>query len=642
MSMTPAFSPMPASILPDPGLLGDLGELLEVHLGGLVGAVLAPHHRVHRQLRAGRPAARGSRGSGRTRRPSGPARPTAARGSGSVAGDGRRCRGGRGGGSGARGGAGLGHGINLLGGVRRCARTLRGGCTGPNASTYPFSALLNYIFVIHSFPVTGVNSGVRVIVISRHSWRFRCFPEPCPPPWQPAWSRPCSAPCPARRRTPPTRSPRATSPARLRPVRGPEPVRDVDLDQEVAVPGRRHLHLRQLPRLPHADEPDPDLGAQPARRRLAPDADHARPAGVLLDALPALRQEHRPDDHPERRRTPTTPRAARAGPRPARPSTTAQRLGIVRGQHAVLRPRGVRHPHEHDLHVLGAVVPHRLDPPAARPRLRVRLLLERRVGHPDAGRPPGRPRTARSTMPDQVWIADWNGKANTSSSYIRSDGWLPYGRMKQYQGGHNETYGGVTDQHRPQLPQPADAEDPRREHSGAEADSRSGTRRRRSTPAPRPATRAARRRRSPAATTRPSTRARSAALTVPLQCLLKQQHLYKYEVTGHVEQPDPAALNSFQASVGLAKQSTTSAAGPGRPGHPRQQPHPAARRDQECRRGAGAAGDERRAGPRLAVSGTYRPATQRAVKAYQRAGRAPGDRAPSPPRPGWHSSAAAR
>jgi len=48
------------------------------------------------------------------------------------------------------------------------------------------------------------------------------------------------------------------------------------------------------------------------------------------------------------------------------------------------------------------------------------------------------------TLPDQVWIADWNGVANTSSSYIRPDGWLPGGRMKQYQGGHNETYGGVT------------------------------------------------------------------------------------------------------------------------------------------------------------------------------------------------------
>ena len=34
-----------------------LAELLQVHLGRLVGAVLGPHHRVHRQLRAGRPAA---------------------------------------------------------------------------------------------------------------------------------------------------------------------------------------------------------------------------------------------------------------------------------------------------------------------------------------------------------------------------------------------------------------------------------------------------------------------------------------------------------------------------------------------------------------------------------------------------------
>ncbi len=48
------------------------------------------------------------------------------------------------------------------------------------------------------------------------------------------------------------------------------------------------------------------------------------------------------------------------------------------------------------------------------------------------------------TLPDQVWIADWNGAANTSSSYIRSDGWLPGNRMKQYRGGHNETHGGVT------------------------------------------------------------------------------------------------------------------------------------------------------------------------------------------------------
>ena len=48
------------------------------------------------------------------------------------------------------------------------------------------------------------------------------------------------------------------------------------------------------------------------------------------------------------------------------------------------------------------------------------------------------------TLPDQIWIARWDGKANTSTTYIRSDGWLPGNRMKQYQGGHNEKWGGVT------------------------------------------------------------------------------------------------------------------------------------------------------------------------------------------------------
>lgn len=51
---------------------------------------------------------------------------------------------------------------------------------------------------------------------------------------------------------------------------------------------------------------------------------------------------------------------------------------------------------------------------------------------------------AYTTLPDQIWLARWDGVANTSSSYLRSDGWRPGGRVKQYQGGHNETWGGVT------------------------------------------------------------------------------------------------------------------------------------------------------------------------------------------------------
>jgi hypothetical protein len=47
------------------------------------------------------------------------------------------------------------------------------------------------------------------------------------------------------------------------------------------------------------------------------------------------------------------------------------------------------------------------------------------------------------TLPDRIWVARWDGVANTSTSYLRADGWLPGGRVKQYQGGHDETWGGV-------------------------------------------------------------------------------------------------------------------------------------------------------------------------------------------------------
>ncbi len=52
-------------------------------------------------------------------------------------------------------------------------------------------------------------------------------------------------------------------------------------------------------------------------------------------------------------------------------------------------------------------------------------------------------RPGQFSLPDQIWIARWDGLANTSTSYIREDGWVPGGRMKQYQGGHDETWGGV-------------------------------------------------------------------------------------------------------------------------------------------------------------------------------------------------------
>src|SRR3954453_23939405 len=47
-------------------------------------------------------------------------------------------------------------------------------------------------------------------------------------------------------------------------------------------------------------------------------------------------------------------------------------------------------------------------------------------------------------LPDQIWMATWDGHANTSTSYLRSTGWMPHARVKQYAGPQRFTYGGVT------------------------------------------------------------------------------------------------------------------------------------------------------------------------------------------------------
>jgi hypothetical protein len=63
----------------------------------------------------------------------------------------------------------------------------------------------------------------------------------------------------------------------------------------------------------------------------------------------------------------------------------------------------------------------------------IKMLDDARVTRPGA-----------YVMPDRLWVADWNGRADTGSTYLRTDGWASHGRVHQYRGGHNETYGGVT------------------------------------------------------------------------------------------------------------------------------------------------------------------------------------------------------
>lgn len=62
----------------------------------------------------------------------------------------------------------------------------------------------------------------------------------------------------------------------------------------------------------------------------------------------------------------------------------------------------------------------------------IKVLDEARVQRPNA-----------FVLPERIWLARWDGVPNTSTSYIREDGWRPGGRVKQYRGGHDEVWGGV-------------------------------------------------------------------------------------------------------------------------------------------------------------------------------------------------------
>jgi hypothetical protein len=46
--------------------------------------------------------------------------------------------------------------------------------------------------------------------------------------------------------------------------------------------------------------------------------------------------------------------------------------------------------------------------------------------------------------PDDIWVANWNGRATTTDPYLPSNTWLGHKRIHQYAGGHVERYGGVS------------------------------------------------------------------------------------------------------------------------------------------------------------------------------------------------------
>ena len=210
--------------------------------------------------------------------------------------------------------------------------------------------------------------------------------------------------------------------------------------EEVAVHRGRHLHLRRLPRLPHPAQPQPHLGRHPGRPRLAAAADRARPAGVVPAALPALQGRLQDLAEPHRRLR----HGGRAGCGRGR-QERRRRDGVRhrRGQHDLVRPRGLQ----------PRTTPTAASPPwSSRPRWVTRIKALGYVAGFYSSASSGikmlddarTQRPGQFALPDRIWIARWDGAANTSTTYIPEDGWRPGGRMKQYLGGHNETWGGVT------------------------------------------------------------------------------------------------------------------------------------------------------------------------------------------------------
>ncbi|GAA4374553.1 glycoside hydrolase domain-containing protein [Nocardioides caricicola] len=140
-------------------------------------------------------------------------------------------------------------------------------------------------------------------------------------------------------------------------------------------------------------------------------------------------------------------------------------------------------------------------------------------------------RPSQVVLPDMIWVARWDGKANTSTSYLREDGWRPHARVKQYQGGHDETWGGVTinidrnflDVGRGMYAEPE-------EHCGGVRVS-FGT---------------YETLRPPAEDTVPP-----ANRVLALQCLLTEQELYRGQLNGKWNKATAKAIQAWQTKVGM-------------------------------------------------------------------------------------------
>jgi peptidoglycan hydrolase-like protein with peptidoglycan-binding domain len=223
----------------------------------------------------------------------------------------------------------------------------------------------------------------------------------------------------------------------------------------------------------------------------------------------------------------------------------------------------------------------------------------------DARVTPGNP----FSLPDQIWIADWNGRADVSSTFIRPDGWAGR-RIHQYQGGHKETWGGVTI-------------NIDRNYLDLRGNAQTTTSPTTTTPT---STTAASKLADPRCTSSSISRTsyrytapgRRSSLYVPLQCLPKQQGLYQRSVTGRWGGSTTRAVKAWQARVHHRSQraftradwTSLLAAGNSRTVLKAGMRNADVIRVQRALNAAGA--------PGLRVTGRYNRATRTAVGAYQR------------------------
>ena len=217
----------------------------------------------------------------------------------------------------------------------------------------------------------------------------------------------------------------------------------------LAVPGGGHLLLRGPARVPHQPNLTPQWVQRQIRRgwRLLPIT-----LGPQAYCNPASRATARPEDNPTREPTAATPAPASRARAGRRGRARRQGAGHPGGEHAVVRPRGLRR-HQHPLPRLLAGVPdgwtNTLHDWATSPGS-TPAPARGSATSTSAAQPTATASTCRTASGSPAGTAT----ANTSTTYIADDGWSHGNRVKQYRGGHDETWGGVTDQHRPQLPRP--------------------------------------------------------------------------------------------------------------------------------------------------------------------------------------------